>query len=121
MHGCQAGVGTEVTTFTSATTSSGRISGSPPIAGRTSFVITSADASGHYTGVLSISTRSGTLTTDDSGVLRSDGTFTEIGQVDGAASTGQFSSAVGVIGINGRAEASDPSTFTALVAALVCT
>ena len=59
LHGCQIAPGTEVATFTSATTSSGYITGAPLITGTTAFSVTGAGSNGTYTGMLQDSTAQG--------------------------------------------------------------
>lgn len=117
--GCRLYVGTETATFDSATTSTGSITGSAVISGGTAFTLTASDASGRYSGVLRVQVRGGgVLVTSDRGVLRSDGTFAEVGKVDGAASSGVFAGAAGGILLVGAQGAS--GAFTSRVDAVLC-
>ena len=116
--GCRLYVGTETATFDSATTSTGSITGSAVISGGTAFTLTASDASGRYSGALRVQTQGGLLVTSDRGVLRSDGTFAEVGQVDGTASKGAFAGAAGGILLVGAQGAS--GAFTSRVDAVLC-
>ncbi len=118
LHGCQIAPGTEVATFTSATTSSGYITGAPLITGTTAFSVTGAGSNGTYTGMLQDSTAQGSLDSSDVGVLRSDGTFTEVGIIQGSSSTGVFHGSVGTIVFNGSE--TSPGTFTSKVIVAIC-
>jgi hypothetical protein len=118
IHGCQVASGTEVATFTSATTSAGTITGSPLITGTTAFSVTSAGSNGTYTGTLQDSTSQGSFVSSDVGVLRTDGTFTEVGLIQGSSSTGIFHGSVGTILFDGSQ--TSPGTFTSRVVVAVC-
>jgi hypothetical protein len=118
IHGCPVVTGTEVATFTSATTSVGTIAGPSLIAGTTAFSVTGAGSDGTYTGTLQDTTAPGTMVTSDTGVLQSDGTFVEVGLVQGQSSTGAFRGAVGSVLFNGSQ--TSPGTFTSRVYVVVC-
>ena len=94
------------------------MNGSPLIAGSTGFTVLSSDSSGRYSGELRVTTSRGVLVTFDRGLLSTDGSFVEVGRVDGTASTGLFAGAEGGIAFSGQQ--SSPGTFISQVGVAVC-